>query len=952
MKTLCLFLTACIPIMAAAQELRTFTLNGLYGYTKNDRVVIPATFTYAANFNSGRAAVLLNKKWGFIDSTGKMVIANNLERIENFRNGYALFYEGKKAGLLDSLGNKVVPAVCDEIFEFSDYYSLKRDGKYGSYLPQSNVYIEPKYGNYYLSNHFIVTKNGNFFDVFTEDGKLIGNNVVQAPTLIGHYNTKTCDLIWEDSARIVDQTGKPVTETYSQLSERNCETRRMNPMEGYYEYSYHVYLLHLPSDEKIYDEYGDEVSTNAFHLYFEDGRLFDDAIYSDFSNENEEYCVKRNKFLCGISTEGNLIPSKYIGKDRFSSYTLFYLPDSSVDVAQIYRNYNEGYDYNSYTVDTNIVAHFNRVRVLMQESYTEDYNPEYFTEEGMMAMIPIPYDVLEVEGEGENTGKYALYDLGRKMYISPFDNQHKELSDIEYEYRNKTFAIFRNERGMIAYSIDGKSSPYRFESYEKLYGMGYVFRDSTGTNVYVNFNHDSLLTIPKGIDIYNSSSLLTNQIYSIDPETEEPMYMDGRPEFDFEFLVLANQEEPRQFGFVDYNSNLVLPQYDSLFAPNAVYLNDQPYPVVSTKKNGKYGAYDLRLGTAIKPQYDSILTYEYNPDYKMVYSHPFGKSYYLNTSGKPFKTLNYEIEVFTQKKKKGFRNGSDFYEEFEFNDTVVPAIYKDLEPLYELPYCVATNTENKQGVISALGDTVIPFLYDELYWDSDWYFPDGNDGYGWFKSTIGKKKGAVNIRLGKEIPAIYDEIIWVEDGFEYLKESVDSPSMWQTYNALVVVKDDKCGLYSDFMVQLFPDGNDGIDLYAIGETMMMNLQNGSKVGSFYFNPYGVPDVNSADRWYDFVVEGYGYRKNEGGYAKYEIVSSIYVGDVEAFEVDPEICSYEVFEKDGLLGLRDVETKKVVMKPQVRYLRFIDSDTIVKFVDGITYYGSIHKKKSMYTISEW
>ncbi len=956
MKTLCLLLAACIPLFGATQELRTFTLNGLYGFTKNDRVVIPPTFNYAANFSSGRAAVLLNKKWGFIDTKGQMVIPNTFEHVESFRNGFALYYEGKKVGLIDSMGNKVVPAVCDEIYEYSNYFSLRKDQKYGSYLPKSNVYIEPKYGNYYLSNHFIVAKNGNFFDVFTEDGKLVGPNVTHSPRLLGRYNTTACDLVWEDSVRIVDRSGNSVTKTYSGISELNCETQKINPLDGNYQYSYHVYLLHLPSESMIYDEYGNEMATNAFHLYFEDGRLVDDAVYSDFSNANDEYNVKRNNLLCGISREGELIPSNYIGKDRFASYTLFYLPDSTVDVAQIVTNYDEyNLDYygrSAFSQDTTIVAHFKRVRILMQEAYVEYYNPEYLTDDAMIAMIPISYEVVEVEGDDENSGKFALYDFVRKLYITPFDKQHKELSDIEYEYRNKTYAVFRNERGLLAYSVDGKSSPYRFDSYEKLYGMGYVFRDTTGKSVFVNFNLDTALTIPKGIDIYSSSKVFTGESYYVDVETGEPIYTDGRQEFNFEFLLLSNTTEPYQFGFVDYRSNLVLPKYDSIFAPNGFYANDQQYPVVSVKKNGKYGAYDLKLGSAIEPAYDSILTYYYSSEYDMAYTQPIGKPYYVNTKGKKFKTLNYEIEVFTKNKKKGFRNGSDFEETDYFNDTVVPAIYKDLKPVYDIPYCIATNAANKQGVINVLGDTIIPFLYDDIYWDADWYFPDGNYGYGWFKTTKGKQKGAYNVKLGKEIPPIYDEIIWIEAGYEYLKESVDGPSMWQTYNALIVVKDEKCGMYSDFMLQFFPDGNDGIDMYPIGETMMMNVQRGDQVGCFYFNPYGTPEVNLPDRWYDFVVEGYGYRKIEGGYAKYEIVSAIYMGDVETFEVDPEICYYEVFEEEGLLGLRDTETKKVVMKPQLRYLHFIESDTVVKFVDGITYYGSIYKKKDLYPVSEW
>lgn len=68
-----------------------------YGFADNTgRVVIPLIYEGAQVFSEGLAAVLLDGKWGFINEKGKVVIDFQFEGIMNsFENGYAKYHKGK-----------------------------------------------------------------------------------------------------------------------------------------------------------------------------------------------------------------------------------------------------------------------------------------------------------------------------------------------------------------------------------------------------------------------------------------------------------------------------------------------------------------------------------------------------------------------------------------------------------------------------------------------------------------------------------------------------------------------------------------------------------------------------------------------------------------------------------------------------------------------------------------
>ena len=74
---------------------------------EKSNMVIPPSYDRAEPFHEDRAAVNIDKKWGFIDRNGTMVIAPQFRKLghpKGFHEGYALVMKGKKITFIDKTG--------------------------------------------------------------------------------------------------------------------------------------------------------------------------------------------------------------------------------------------------------------------------------------------------------------------------------------------------------------------------------------------------------------------------------------------------------------------------------------------------------------------------------------------------------------------------------------------------------------------------------------------------------------------------------------------------------------------------------------------------------------------------------------------------------------------------------------------------------------------------------
>jgi hypothetical protein len=109
----------CAPSYGAAQDATSdderlnprcggvFDLCG-YHEQQSDRPVIPATFERAMRFSEGLAAVRINGLFGYIDTTGSVVISPAFDLAGPFAGGYAEIRVGNHTGVIDRTGKIVL----------------------------------------------------------------------------------------------------------------------------------------------------------------------------------------------------------------------------------------------------------------------------------------------------------------------------------------------------------------------------------------------------------------------------------------------------------------------------------------------------------------------------------------------------------------------------------------------------------------------------------------------------------------------------------------------------------------------------------------------------------------------------------------------------------------------------------------------------------------------------
>lgn len=108
------------------------TSNG-YGFIDTTgAMIIPPRFEDCKPFSEGYAAVLIKGEligvagnrspslWGFVDRAGKMVIPASFPQVESFSDGLAIVKRGRLHGAIDRSGTLVVPMIYKQMSSYSD----------------------------------------------------------------------------------------------------------------------------------------------------------------------------------------------------------------------------------------------------------------------------------------------------------------------------------------------------------------------------------------------------------------------------------------------------------------------------------------------------------------------------------------------------------------------------------------------------------------------------------------------------------------------------------------------------------------------------------------------------------------------------------------------------------------------------------------------------------------
>ena len=135
-----------------------------YGFIDdNGNVVIDPQFDAALDFSEGLCAVKAGDRLGYINKHGDFVILieTNNTKINRFVEGRAEIVRDGKYGFIDTLGQEIIPCIYDAVSDFTNGFTIvKSKGKYGVINDNGDVVVDVRW-NYLRDPVFEVPEKEN-----------------------------------------------------------------------------------------------------------------------------------------------------------------------------------------------------------------------------------------------------------------------------------------------------------------------------------------------------------------------------------------------------------------------------------------------------------------------------------------------------------------------------------------------------------------------------------------------------------------------------------------------------------------------------------------------------------------------------------------------------------------------------------------------------------------------
>ncbi|MGL5722233.1 MAG: WG repeat-containing protein [Brevinema sp.] len=131
-------------IYPASENISRFRNNGLYGFVNaSARVIIPASFTEAENFQNGLAAVKVGGVYGFINPRGEFAIPPRFDTVESFNEGFTAAQERRTWYLINKQGEKLGQRTFDRVYPFNSGLARVRRGNLYGYIDNTGEVVIP-----------------------------------------------------------------------------------------------------------------------------------------------------------------------------------------------------------------------------------------------------------------------------------------------------------------------------------------------------------------------------------------------------------------------------------------------------------------------------------------------------------------------------------------------------------------------------------------------------------------------------------------------------------------------------------------------------------------------------------------------------------------------------------------------------------------------------------------
>ena len=168
-----------------------------YYVDREKNIKLTPNFDWCDVFSEGLALVRQNRKFGFIDYNGKVVIPIVYDRGEKFKNGAALVIKNDKIGAIDKNNNFIIPLGDKKLLEFSNglfkFFTKENEGY--SYLNKKNeVVIDKKYQQAMgMKNGYELVSKDDYFDKNMIKWNIIDSSGLEISKTDFDFNFRFCD---------------------------------------------------------------------------------------------------------------------------------------------------------------------------------------------------------------------------------------------------------------------------------------------------------------------------------------------------------------------------------------------------------------------------------------------------------------------------------------------------------------------------------------------------------------------------------------------------------------------------------------------------------------------------------------------------------------------------------------------------------------------------------------
>ncbi len=160
-------------IFPPSEGLRAIKKNGQYGFVDSQgRLRIANRYDGIQSFSEGLAAIKILGKWGFINNQDKIAIQPVYEEVSSFKDGFSLVKQKGLQGLIDKNGKQVLPMRYESVSVFPHGSLLiAQDKLYGLASAEGKILINPKYHRLEdLNNNYVIVARDGKYGVITLQG--------------------------------------------------------------------------------------------------------------------------------------------------------------------------------------------------------------------------------------------------------------------------------------------------------------------------------------------------------------------------------------------------------------------------------------------------------------------------------------------------------------------------------------------------------------------------------------------------------------------------------------------------------------------------------------------------------------------------------------------------------------------------------------------------------------